>query len=133
MPAPAAPTAAGATAVADFMATVSALTIALIGVDYFSLLWSFAGALYAHINRDTVPASTLRRSRVYAVLYVVLSTLAGAALGTWLAGLSDQPGQPLRIVCCLVAGGGAQVLLSRLQAGLAAAADRFLPGGKPHG
>lgn len=89
---------------AAFAAAASATTLALLGVDYYALLWAFIGALAALWQ-----AGTMRR--YVAVLFVALSTLLGAAMGSAAVLVIGTNHLPVLILACLVCGAGAQVLL----------------------
>ena len=65
---------AGGSAVVVTMAWLSALSIAMIGVDYYAIVWALAGALVALAWRE--PDST-----VCAGVSVAAGTVTGAALG----------------------------------------------------
>lgn len=88
-------------------AAISGFTSALLGVDYYSLAWGMIGALWALYQ--TPPAG-----RVRSVIFVSLSTLAGAACGTAALEAIGSESKPLLILASLVAGFGAQSLLSAL-------------------
>lgn len=57
-------------------AALSTATLALLGVDYYSLLWALIGALMALSRSEQM-------GRGKAILFVLLATLAGAVLGTF--------------------------------------------------
>jgi hypothetical protein len=92
---------------AAFAASASAITLALLGVDHLSIIWGLVGALFALYEADRMP-----RSR--ALLFVVLSTLAGAALGNGALALAGTTSKGLLLVACIVCGYGTQALLARL-------------------
>lgn len=97
------------TAAASLAAAMSGITIALLGVDYYSLLYGMVGAFLALGS-----AESMGRGR--AILYVILSTLVGSAIGN--ASLIVFPvGSQTRAVLilgCLVGGAGAQLLVAAL-------------------
>jgi hypothetical protein len=117
------PTAVTAGAVA---AAMSAASLALFGVDYYSLLYGLVGALLAlpHVEQ-------MGRGR--AVLFVVLSTLAGAAMGNGLTAYLDSKSRPLLIAGCLAGGILAQAfagLLLKNAPRLVEAALKRIQGGR---
>lgn len=96
-------------AAASLAATLSASTLALLGVDYHALIWGLAGSLFALSQIDQ--PSGKPRTRTGAVALVVVSTLAGAALGGALASLIGE-GKTHWLVASafLVAAGGTVVV-----------------------
>lgn len=91
---------------------ISGATLALLGVDYYSLLWALVGAMLA-----LGQSAAMTRGR--AVVYVILSTLIGAALGSAAVVLAGQGHRALLILASVVAGAGAQLLVGAiLQAAL---------------
>ncbi len=92
---------------------LSALSMALLGVDYYALIWGMIGALVALFHTDQ------GMGRVRSVIYVALSTLCGAALGTGLLSSISSESRALLNVASLVAGFGAQkIVTALLKAGL---------------
>ena len=75
------------TAAASVAAAASGLTLALLGVDYHSLLYGLIGALIA-------VGQAQHTSRWRAVLSVVLSTVTGAVLGTVVVESRQDQGMP---------------------------------------
>lgn len=93
---------------------ISAATMALLGVDYYSLVWGMFGAQVALFQNQAT------MGRVRALVYVALSTLVGAAVGTGTAAFLASKSQPLLILVSLVGGFGAQkIVTALLDAGLA--------------
>jgi len=92
---------------AAFAATASGVTLALLGVDYYSLLYGMVGAFLALGS-----AGAMGRSR--AVAYVVLSTVVGAAIGNAAVTFFAVSSRPLLILGCLVGGAGSQMLVASL-------------------
>lgn len=95
---------------AAFAASVSAITMALLGVDHHSIVWGLVGALFALYQSEGM-------GRWRAIFFVVLSTLGGAALGNGLlaaAGVQQPGGRLLLYATCLVCGFGAQAIVARL-------------------
>jgi peptidoglycan/LPS O-acetylase OafA/YrhL len=93
----------GSTAVAAMAALASTATMALFGVDYYSLLYALIGALFAL-------ASAEQMGRVRAVAFVLLSTLAGAVIGNAVAGYVEHPTRVQLFAMCLVGGLVAQIV-----------------------
>lgn len=92
---------------------ISGATLALLGVDYYSLVWALVGAMVARSERASM-------GRVRAVIYIALSTLLGAALGSAAVVLAEQQHRAVLILASIVCGAGAQMLISAvLQAALA--------------
>lgn len=89
------------------IALISAFSVALFGVDYYSLLYAFIGSLLMLSNSQPT-------SRWVAVGYVVLSAIAGAALGSALVASMGLGLKVYLIVACLVAGGGAHRIVAAL-------------------
>lgn len=88
-------------------AAASAVTLALFGVDYYSLLYGFVGAALALSQ-----AEAMGRSR--AILYVSLSTLVGAVIGNVFVDWIDHKSRFYLIGSCLVGGIVAQALVAVL-------------------
>ena len=107
------------TAVAAVITAISAVTLALFGVDYYALLYALVGALLGLLSiKDPM-------SRVRAVFYVLLNTVVGAALGSALADAMGAKTQVLLSGICVVSGAGAQLLVARAIAALGARIDSF--------
>ena len=96
-----------ATTAASVAAAASAITMALFGVDHHSILYGFIGALIA-------VSQSQHSSRWRAVVSVVLSTFAGAALGAGVVQALGAEGKAALLLGCLVGGAGAQVLVMAL-------------------
>lgn len=88
-------------------AALSGITLALLGVDYYALLWGLVGAVLA-----LGQAAPMTRGR--AVAYVVLSALVGAALGHALISFTGSISRPMLILGSLVGGAGAQIIIAAL-------------------
>jgi crotonobetainyl-CoA:carnitine CoA-transferase CaiB-like acyl-CoA transferase len=82
---------------AAFAAGLSAVTLALFGVDYYSLLYALIGALLALARSEQM-------GRGRAVVYVLLATFAGAVLGNLAAAQLASPSRFVAIGACLVGG-----------------------------
>lgn len=96
------------TFLAKLSAALSVGTLALLGVDHYSLIWGFVGALAAlYQHKD-------RMGAFRAITFVMLSTLSGAAMATWGISYLDTETRPVLIGLSLVAGFGAQILLTAL-------------------
>lgn len=102
-------------------ASISGLTLALLGVDYYALMWALVGALVA-----VTQAASMGRQRAF--LFVVLSTMAGAALGGGVHDLMGGSGRPVLVLASLVGGFGAQALLGRAVAAVMRRIDRDVGG-----
>ncbi len=94
------------TSAATLAAAVSGVTLALLGVPYHALVWSFVGALVALSQAVRMP-----RGRAFA--FVALSTLCGAAIGAGVEGLLDKASRAALVMASLVGGYGAQQVLGR--------------------
>lgn len=97
------PTTSTVTAIA---ASLSGITLALLGVEYHALLWAFVGAMLAMAN-------SAGQTMGWAVGRVVLSTLVGAALGSGAIAALDASKPALLIVLSLLGGAGADQLVKR--------------------
>jgi hypothetical protein len=97
------PTASGAVAIGG--AWLSAAVMALLGIEYFALVWGIGGAVFS---------LTLTRpeSRKAAMVSVVTSALAGAALASLLAGMAGG-GKPALIAIAFITAAGAKPIVSR--------------------
>lgn len=95
------------TSVTIAIATLSAFTLSLLGVDYYSLLWALIGALLALYQSEP-----MRKWRT--MWFIALSTLVGAACGTGGYEVVASNSRPVLIVLSLVAGYGAQLIVTAL-------------------
>ena len=103
---------AAATGVA---ALLGGVTLDLLGLPYLSLGWGFVGAMVSMMQLNTVATMSAKG----AFFYGFLSTLVGAALGTFVVALLvkfgiDLQGRAALIVGSLVGGAGAFVLINSL-------------------
>lgn len=98
------PTTQTATALA---ATLSGITMALLGVDHLSIMYGFVGALFAAFEVE-------RLGRGKAVLLVMLSTVGGAAMGNGLVALAGTGNKFVIFVGCIASGFGTQAILSAI-------------------
>ncbi|WP_017756862.1 putative holin [Pseudacidovorax intermedius] len=92
--------------VACIAASASTLAMAMPGVDYYALIWGLIGALLALYQAE-------RMGRIRSLVFVALSTLVGAACGTAATEFIGSS-RPVLIVLSLIAGFGAQVLVTTL-------------------
>lgn len=92
---------------AAFAASLSAITMALLGVDHLSIIYGLVGALFALYEAE-------RMERRRALVFVVLSTLAGAAMGNGALTVLGTASKGVLLVSCIVCGYGTQALLARL-------------------
>ncbi len=85
-------------------AAASAVTLALFGVDYYSLLYGFLGAVTAlfHLKEEM--------GRVRAMVYVSISTLLGAAIGNAAVSYWHTDSRAWLIIGCIGGGLLAQTL-----------------------
>lgn len=88
-------------------ATFSGITMALLGVDHYALVYAFIGAAFALFESE-------RMGRLRALVFVLLSTAGGAAMGSGLVVLSGTSSRALLIAGCVVCGFGLPAILSRL-------------------
>lgn len=97
---------------AAFAATASAITSAIFGVDYFAIVWGFIGSMFALINNEPT-------NKLWAIAYVSLSSLIGAAIGSalyeYLA--PNQPKIILIALCAIVGFGSKRLLTSAIRGG----------------
>lgn len=87
---------------------LSGVAMSLLGVDYYSLIWGMVGALWALF------LTTERMGRIRSVIYIALSTLIGAAVGTGVVSFMSSDSRALLIVFSLVVGFGAQRIVTAL-------------------
>lgn len=95
-----------ANAAAAYAASVSAISLAIIGVDYYAIVWGLLGAL-------SMLALTAPVTRTRAVFTVMASTACAAAMSHFLVGLvaEDEGSRSAVIAVAFVLGAGAQPLL----------------------
>lgn len=94
--------ASGAVAVGAWL---SAAVFALLGVEYFAIVWGIGGAVFAL-------TLTQQESRKAAIVSVVTSALAGAALAGLLASLAGG-GKPAMIAIAFITAAGAKPIVSK--------------------
>lgn len=95
------------TSASVIVGAISMATLALLGVDYYSLLWALVGALLALYMAEPM-------GKVRTVCFIALSTLIGAACGTGAMAAIASDSRPLLILSSLVAGYGAQIVVTAL-------------------
>jgi surface polysaccharide O-acyltransferase-like enzyme len=88
-------------------AAASGITLALLGVDYYSLLYGMVGALLAMSQAAAMP-------RTRAIIYVILSTLVGAVFGNAALAVLGKDSRSLLSLMSIVGGAGAWLLVSAL-------------------
>lgn len=98
------PTTQTATALA---ASLSGITLALLGVDHLSIMYGFVGALFAAFEVE-------RLGRGKAVVLVVLSTVGGAAMGNGLVALAGNGNRFIIFLGCIACGFSTQAILSAI-------------------
>lgn len=98
------PTTTGAATVA---AAASGITLAMLGVDYYSLLGGMIGALFSTGQADKM---TWWR----AIASVILTTIVGAVLGTAAVELLEAKSRAVLILGSLISGAGAMGIVSSL-------------------
>lgn len=96
------PTSASAAA---FSAAASAISMALFGVDYYSLVWGFLGALLALTQ-------AARMERMQAMVYVTLSTFVGAMCGSFVTDYYSLKSRLWLLALCLFFGLVAQAIVA---------------------
>lgn len=96
-------------AVLAAIAGLSAITLALFGVDYHSLVYALCGAMFSLFLSGQM---TWGR----AVVYVLLSTIVGAVLGNLAAAyITGKPPKIVLIALCLLCGFMAQAIAQAMQ------------------
>jgi len=96
--------------VAALVAAASQVLLALLGVDYYAMLWAFFGSLCALTQLNTKK----KMGRGRAVAYILLSTIAGACLGTMFADWVESTRRTTLIFGSLIGGAGAQIFVGAL-------------------
>lgn len=103
------------------VAVLNAGLLALLGVDYYATLWAFVGSLLAVTQQQ-------KMTRVRAVVYVLLSTLIGAALAGGAVAFLGTQNRAITVVLGLLGGAGSQGLVALLLQGVAGKIKSLLPG-----
>jgi hypothetical protein len=88
-----------------WVAWLSSILLAVFGLDYYSLIYGFWGALMALVVTD--PLGKWR-----AMLFVALSTLIGAVIGNVIVTILDSQARSYLFFGCLLGGFGAQAVLT---------------------
>lgn len=104
-------------------AAMSGITLALLGVDYYSLLGGMVGALLAVSHSE-------RMDRGKAIAYVLLSTFVGAVLGSSAVEAAEAKSRTMLVFSCIIGGAGAQAFVSAMIRMVTAKIDQ-MGGGKP--
>ncbi|MDB5966698.1 MAG: hypothetical protein JWQ72_3198 [Polaromonas sp.] len=107
------------TTIAALAAAASAISLALFGVDYYSLLYAFVGAMLAMANADSM-------GRVRAVIYVITSMMVGAVIGNAALAWFDSHSRALLFGGCLGGGLVAQVAAAAIVRAAPALAEASL-------
>ena len=95
------------TATASFAAVLGGISLDLLGVPYHAIVWGFVGALVTMSQMATMP-------RGKAFVFGLLSTLTGAALGSFGVDFFHLQSKAALIVGSLVGGAGAFALIGAL-------------------
>lgn len=98
---------------------ISAVTLTLVGVDYYGIVWALLGALYNVYGRQS-PDSKLKTTA-----FIILSTLIGAGLGMAAAAVIGVTVKIVASVCCLIGGYGIQQILESLKKATTSRIDRM--------
>lgn len=88
---------------------ISAVTMSMLGIDYYGLVWALLGALYNVYNRQSADSKTRTTA------FVVLSTIIGAGLGMAAASVLAITVKIVASVCCLIGGYAIQQILDSLK------------------
>ena len=110
--------------VAVAVTAVSAVTMSLLGIDYYGIVWALLGALYNVYNRQNAD------SKIRTTAFVLLSTIVGAGLGLAAASLMHVTVQIVVSVCCAVGGYATQAILDALKKSTASRIDQAGGAGK---
>lgn len=95
------------TAAAGVAAIVGGITMDLLGVPYHAVVWGFVGALVTMSQLASM-------SKPQAVVYGLLSTLSGAALGTFGVELLGLQSRAALVLGSLIGGAGAFAVIGAL-------------------
>lgn len=95
------------TSAASIAASISGVTMSLLGVPWLAVVWGFVGAMATLSQMQQMP---LRR----AILFGVLSTLVGAAMGTFGTQLLNLTGNMALVLGSVVGGAGAHAIIGAL-------------------
>ena len=109
---------------AAFVSGASQVLLTLFGVDYYAMLWAFVGSLVAITQMKN------KMGRTRALVYVFLSTMVGAALGSAAFAYLDAKPQAILLICSVVGGFGWQLIMSALVQAVVSRIKTI--GGVPH-
>lgn len=109
---------------AAFVSGASQVLLTLFGVDYYAMLWAFVGSLVAITQMKN------KMGRTRALIYVFLSTMVGAALGSAAFAYLDAKPQAILLICSVVGGFGWQLIMSALVQAVVSRIKTI--GGVPH-
>lgn len=109
---------------AAFVSGASQVLLTLFGVDYYAMLWAFLGSLVALTQTQN------RMGRMRALLYVFLSTMVGAALGSAAFVYLDAKPKTVLLLCSVVGGFGWQIIMAALVQAVVSRIKTL--GGVPH-
>lgn len=94
-------------ALLKIIAGISTYTMALFGIDYYSLVYALLGAML-------LLSSHKKTTKLRAVGFVLLSAVTGAAMGTALIEYVGTTSKSALFVAAMVCGGGALWLLKTM-------------------
>jgi peptidoglycan/LPS O-acetylase OafA/YrhL len=103
------------------VAATNAALLALLGVDYYATIWAFVGSLLALTQMQ-------KMTRPRAVIYVLLSTLIGAALAGGAVAFLGTSHRAFTVTLGLLGGAGSQGLVALLLRGVEGRIKSLLPG-----
>lgn len=110
------------TAVDAFVVAANGTLLALLGVDYYAMLWAFVGALL-------VVTQTQKMGRGRAVVYVAVSTLVGAVLGSAAGSFLGAQSRAVNALLALLGGVGWQGIVALLLRMAEGKIKQLIPGG----
>lgn len=94
------------TAAAAFTGAISGVTMALLGVDYHSLIGGGLGAFY------TISRGGEQMGAIKAIISMLLTMVIGAILGSALVSLIGNEKRIILIAICIVCGAGVQKIVA---------------------
>ena len=101
------------TTVGSLTAAISVVTLAALGVDYYSLLYGLVGALFGLSQVAAVARAASAAARAAAaVSHIAFSTILGASFGNAALAAFGTSNRALLIFGCLVGGYGAQLIVA---------------------
>lgn len=95
------------TGIAATIAVVSSLLLAVLGVDYYALLWALIAAISVQLFAE-------KTTRTRAAMITVVSMLLGAALGTAMAENLGAGSRPMLMLCSIVCASAPRPLIASL-------------------